>query len=190
MIKIKNLNDYNECFLWKLTWLKKRIKNIKLFNIILILTQKDACTPIFTYQLSSVQSYSHVQLFATPRTAAHQASRSITSSQSPLKLMSIESGMPSNHLTLCCPLLLLPSIFPSIRVFSRESALRIRWTKCWSLSFGILPKTIQDRFPLGLTGLISLQSNGLSSVYSNTTVQKHQFFGAQLSLESSSDIHT
>ena len=83
---------------------------------------------------SSVQSLSHVRLFATPWTAAHQASLSITNSQRLLKLMSIESVMPSNHLILCCPLLLSPSIFPSIRVFSNESALHIRWPKYWSFS--------------------------------------------------------
>ena len=87
----------------------------------------------------SVQSLSHVQLFATPWTAARQASLSITNSQSLLKLISIESVMPSNHLTLYCPLLLLPSIFPSIRVFSSESALRIRWPKYYSCSFSISP---------------------------------------------------
>ena len=89
--------------------------------------------------VSSVQSLSHVWLFATPWTAALQASLSITSSQRPPKLMSIESVMPSNHLILCHPLLLLPSIFPSIRVFSNESALHIRWLKYWSFSFSISP---------------------------------------------------
>ena len=88
-------------------------------------------------QFSSVQSQSRVQLFATPWTAAHQDSLSITSSRSSLKLMSIKSVIPSNHLILCCPLLLLPSIFPSIRVFSNELALRIRWPKYWSFSFNI-----------------------------------------------------
>ena len=88
--------------------------------------------------LSSIQSLSCVRLFATPWTAAHQASLSITNSQSPPKPMSIESVMPSNHLILCCPLL-LPSIFPSIRVFSNESALGIRWPKYWSFSFSISP---------------------------------------------------
>ena len=83
----------------------------------------------------SVQSLSCVQLFATPWTAAHQASLSITNSQSLLKLMSIESVMLSNHLILCCNRLLLPSIFPSIRVFSNESVLRMRWPKYWSFSF-------------------------------------------------------
>ena len=88
---------------------------------------------------SSVQLLSHVRLFATPWTAARQASLSVTNSQSLFKLMSIESVMPSNHLILCRPLLLLPSIFPSIRVFSNESALRIRWPKYWSFSFSISP---------------------------------------------------
>ena len=88
---------------------------------------------------SSVQSLSHVQLFATPWTAARQASLSITNSWSPPKLMSIKSLMPSNHLILCRPLLLLPSMFPSIRVFSNESALCIRWPKYWSFSFNISP---------------------------------------------------
>ena len=89
--------------------------------------------------LSPVQSLSHVRLFATPWTAAHQASLSITNSQSPPKPMSTESVMPSNHLILCCPLLLLPSLFPSIRVFSNESALHIRRPKYWSFSFNISP---------------------------------------------------
>ena len=88
---------------------------------------------------SSVQSLSRVRLFVIPWTAAHQASLSITNSQSLLKLMSIELVMPSNHLILCCPLLLPPSIFPSIRVFSNESVLHIRWPKYWSFSFNISP---------------------------------------------------
>ena len=90
-------------------------------------------------QFTSVQSLSHVQLFATPRTKARQASLSNTNSQSLLKLMSIESVMPSNHLILCHPLLLPPSVFPSIRAFSNESALCIRWAKYWSFSFNISP---------------------------------------------------
>ena len=90
-------------------------------------------------QFSSVQSLSCVWLFATPWTTAHQASLSITNSRSPPKPMSIESVMPSNHLILCCPILLLPSIFPSITVFSNESALHIRWPKYWSFSFYIRP---------------------------------------------------
>ena len=96
--------------------------------------------------------------------------------------LSIESVMPSNHLILCRPLLLLPSIFPSIRIFSNESVLRIRWPKDWSFSFRISPfNEYSDRFPLGWTGWLSLQSKGLSRVFSNATVQKHQFFSTQLS---------
>ena len=135
----------------------------------------------------SVQLLSCVRLFATPWTAARQASLSITNSRSSLKLMSIESVMPSNHLILFCPLLLPPSIFPSIRVFSSESVLRTRWPKYWiSASPSALPMNIQDWFPLGWTGWISFQSKGLSKV-SNTTVQKASilrhsaFFIVQLS---------
>ena len=112
-------------------------------------------------------------------------------SYSLLKLMSIESMMPSNHFILCCPLLLLPSIFPSIRVFSNESALRIRWPKYWSFSIRISPSSEHSGwFPLGWTGLISLQSKGLSTVFSNITVEKLQFFGSQPSLWSNEHVHT
>ena len=140
--------------------------------------------------VSSVQALSRVPLFSTPRTAACQASLSITNSWSLFKLMSIESVMASKHLILCRPLLLLPSIFLSIRVFSNESVLHIRWPKYWSFSFSISLSNIQDWFPLGLTGLISLQSKGPSRVFSDTTVQKHQFFGTQISLWSNSHIHS
>ena len=133
--------------------------------------------------ISSVQLLNCVRLFMTPWPAAHQASVPIISSHSLLKLMSIESVMTSNHLNLCWPLLLLPSIFPSIRVFSNVSALHIRWTKYWSFSFNISPSSeYRDWFPLGLTGWIFLQSKGLSRVFCDTIVQKHQFFGTQLSL--------
>ena len=118
----------------------------------------------------TVQSLSHVQLFATPWTEACQASLSITNFQSLLKLMSIESVMPSNHLILCRPLLLLPSIFPTIGFFPNESLLHIRWPKYWSFSFSILPMNIQDWFTLGCTGWLSLQSRGLSRIFSNTTI--------------------
>ena len=106
-------------------------------------------------------------------------------SESLLKLMSIEWVMPSNHLILCCSLLLLPSIFPSIKVFSSESVLRIRWPKDWSFSFSISPSSeYSGLISFGkLTGLTSLLSKGLSRVFSNTTVQRHQFFGTQLSQE-------
>ena len=108
---------------------------------------------------------------------------SITNSQSLPRLMSIESVIPSNHCILCRPLLLPPSIFPSIRIFSSESALHIRWPSIGvSASTSVLPMNTQDWSPLGWTGWISLQSKGLARVFSNTTVQKHQFFSAQLSL--------
>ena len=98
------------------------------------------CSKMISYTyISSVQLLSHIQLFVTPWTAAHQASQSITSSRSLLKFMSIKLVMPSNHLILCRPLLLLPSIFPSIRVFSNESVLHIRWPKYWSFSFNNSP---------------------------------------------------
>ena len=133
----------------------------------------------------------HVELFAIPRTTAHQSSLSFTISQSLFKLISIESMMPSNHLILSLPLLLMPSIFPSIRVFSKMSALRISWPKYWSFSFAsVLPMYIQGLFPLNLIGLISLKSQGLSRVFSSTTVQKNQFFGTQLSSWSNSYIPT
>jgi len=142
------------------------------------------------YQFSSVQLLSRVQLFATPWIAACQASLSITNSQSPPKPVPIESVMPSNHLILCRPLLLLPSIFPSIRVFSNESAVRIRWPKYWSFSFKISPSNEHPGLISFRMDWISLQSKGLSRVFSNTTVQKHQFFSTQLSLLSNSHIHT
>ena len=113
---------------------------------------------------------------ATPWTAAHQASLSITNSQSLLKLMLIESMMPSKHLILCRPLLLLPSILPSIRVLSNESHFLFPsggQSIGVSASTSVLPMNIQDWFPLGWTGWISLQAKGLSRVFSNTTVQKH-----------------
>ena len=140
---------------------------------------------------SSVQSLSRVRLFTTPWTPARQASLSITNSWSLPKPMSIESVIPSNHLILCRPLLLLPSIFPSIRVFTNESALCIRWPKYWSFSFNISPSNehpglISCRW----TGWVSLQFKGLSRVFSNTTVQKHQYFSGQLSSQSNSHIHT
>ena len=138
-----------------------------------------------------VQLLGCVLLLVTPWTGAHQCSRLFTISWSLIKLLSIEAVMSSNHLILCCPFLLLPSIFPSTRVFTNESVLLIRWPKYWVLaSASVLPMNIQDWFPLGLTDWISLLSKGLSRVFSNTTLQKHQFFGTQLSLWSNSHIHT
>ena len=146
----------------------------------------------YSVQFSSAQSLSRVRLFATPWIAARQASLSVRNSRSSLKLMCIELVIPSNHLILCCLLLLLPPIPPSIRVFSNESTL-CKWggqSIGVSALASVLPMNIQGWFPLRLTSLISLQSKGLSRVFSNTTVEKHQFFSAQLSLWSNSHIHT
>ena len=155
---------------------------------------KIKCDPYWS-NISSVtfvvQSLSCVWLFVTPWTAACQAFLSFTISQNLLKVMSIELMMPSKHLILFHPLVLLPSIFPSIRVFSNESAFCIRWPKDWSFSFSISPSNEYSgliSFRIG-TGLI-LKSKGLSRVFSNTTVQKHHFFSTQLSLWSNSHIYT
>ena len=128
----------------------------------------------------------------TPWTEAHQVFLSITISLSLLKIMSIESVMPSNHLILYHPLFLLPSIFPRIRVLSNELTLHKGVVQgIWVLaSASVLPMNIQGLFPLGLTGLISLLSEGLSRVFSNTTIWKCQFFSAHYSLWSNSHIHT
>ena len=137
----------------------------------------------FQFQFNSVQLLGRVWLFVTPWTTARQASLSITNSRNLPKLVSIESVMPSNYLILCRPLLLLPSIFPSMRVFSNESALHIRWPKYWSFSFNISPSNEHPgliSFRMDWLDLLAVK--GLSRVFSNTTVQKHQFFGAQLSL--------
>ena len=129
------------------------------------------CSWIFSYFVVVVQPLSCVQLFATPWTAACRASLSFTVSWSLLKLMSTESVIISNHLILCCPLLLLPLIFPRIRVFSNQSALASGGQSIGaSASTSVLPINIQGWFPLGLTGLISLVSKGLSRVFSNTTI--------------------
>ena len=136
-----------------------------------------------------VESLSPIQLFATPWTAAHQASLSFTISQSLLKLMSIELVMLSNHLILCHPLLLLPSIFPNIPTFLM-SQLFPSGGQSFGDSASVLPMNIQGWFSLGLTGLISLQSRGLSRVFSSTTVWKHHFFGAEPSLWLNLHIHT
>ena len=139
----------------------------------------DASSTLF----SSVQLLSRVRLFATPWTEACQASLSITNSWSSPKLMSIESVTPSNQLILCCPLLLLPSIFPSIRVFSNESALHIRWPKHWSFSFSISPSNEYSgliSFRMDWVDLLAVQGTHKSLLQHHSS--KHQFFGAQLSL--------
>ena len=138
-----------------------------------------------------VKSLSRVRLLVTPWIAACQASLSITISQSWLKLLSIESVMSSNHLILCHPLLFLPSIFPSIRVFSSESVLRIRWPKHWSFSFSISPSSeYSELIYLRIYWFYFLLSKGLSRVFSSTIIWKHQFFGVQPFLWSNSHIHT
>ena len=146
------LNGYRDSFFWS----GKNVLNLVVSIAVVV-----------------VQSLSYVQLFVTPWTAACQALLSFTISQSLLKHTSIKLMMPSNHLILCHLLLLLFSIFSKIRVYSNESALCIRWPKCWSFSFSISPSNgIQGWFPLELTGLIFL-SKGLSRVFSSTTIQNH-----------------
>ena len=143
-------------------------------------------------QVSSVQSLSRVWLFVIPWTAAHQAFLFITNSWSLPKPMSVESVMPSSHLILCHPLLLLLPVPPSIRVFSNESTLCMRWPKYWSFNFNISPSNEYPgliSFRMDWLDLLAVQGT-LSRVFSNTTVQKHRFFSAQLSSQSNSHIHT
>ena len=168
----------HDCFLWSYYQVEALCRSQFLESLI----KREIYWCIQNADFSSVQSLSHVWLFATPWTAARQPSLSITNSRSLLKLMSIESVVPSNPLILCNPLLLLPSIFPNNRVFSNESALCIRWPTYWSFSFNICSfKEHSGLISFRMDWWISLQSKGLSRVFSNTTVQKHQFFGAQLS---------
>ena len=161
--EMREVSTYTDCIHEILYFIDSKIPfhctNIKLFYE--PLGKKKYCqwnydmpsimmNPHIRNMFNSVQLLSRVQLFATPWTAAHQASLSISNSQSLPKLMSIESVIPSNHLILCYPLLLLPSVFPSIRVFPNESVLRIRWPKYWSFSFTISPSN-------GYSGLISFR---------------------------------
>ena len=134
---------------------------------------------------------SHVRLFVSPWTAAHQASLSITNTQSVQKLMSTVSVMPSNHLIPCHSLLVSPSIFPSIRVFSNESALLIRWPKYWSFNFNISPSNEHPgliSFRMDWLDLLAVQGTLKSLLQHHSS--KHQFLGAQLSSQSNSHIHT
>ena len=168
--QVSNVMKKRKCAPWKTIYLK---------------------TNLLKQNYSSVQSLSHVWLFATPWTAARQASLSITNSQSLPKLTSFELVMPSSHLILCHSLL-LPSIFPSIRVFSNESALCIRWPKYWSFSFSFSPSNEHPglvSFRMDWLDLLAVQGTA-RRVFSNTTVQKHQFFSTQLSSQSNSHIHT
>ena len=146
-------------------------------------SKKTIILSLYAYSVSSVQLLSRVQLFATPWIAAHQASLSITNSRSLLKLMSIELVMPSSHLILCRPLLPLSPIPPSIRVFSNESALHMRWPKYWHFSLSISPSS---EYP----GLISFRMDWLDLLAVQGTLKSLLFFGAQLSSQSNSHIHT
>ena len=138
---------------------------------------------IGSLQFSSVQLFSRVQFFVTPWTAACQASLSITNSQSLLKLMSIESVIPSNHLILCRPFSSRLQSFPASGSFQMSQLFTSGGQSTGvSASTVVLPMNIQDWFPLGWTGWISLQSKGLSRIFSSITIQKHQFFSAQVSL--------
>ena len=139
----------------------------------------------------SVHLLSHVKLFAISLTAAHQASLSITNSWSLLKLMSIESVMPFNHLILCVPFNSCLQCFPASGSFPLSQFFASGGQIIGeSASASVFPMNIQDQFPLRLTGWISVQSKGLSRVLSNTTVQKHEFFGTQVSSQANSHIHT
>ena len=185
-LSVNSWRENDLCDTWYLEWLWFYYSDSELSSV----RRRKTCSGthillnfLLVLQFSSVQLLSHVWLFIIPWTAARQASLSITNSRSPHKPMSIELVMPYNHLILCHPLLHLPSIFPSIRVFSNESALSIRWPKYWSFSFNISPSNKQTGLiSFRMDWLISLQARGLSRIFSNTTVQKHQFFSAQLSL--------
>ena len=182
---MRSLSCFNSCYLYY-SEVQEHIKHL-LANCISSGNSMFISLVNFILVISSVQSLSRVQLFVTLWIAAHQASLSNSRSS----LTSIELVMPSSHLILCHLLLLLPPIPPSIRVLSNESTLRMRWPKYWvSASESFLPKKSQGWSPSEWTGWISLQSKGLSRVFSNTTIQKHQFFGAQLSSQSNSHIHT
>ena len=178
--------SYVQWHLWAQGWV------IKLLNGFIVLI----CFPWYPlrhhWYFSTVQfSHSVVSDSATPWITARQASLPITNSRSLLKLMSIESVMPSNHLILCGPLLLPPQSFPASRSFPMSQFFPSGGESIGvSASAWVLPMNIQDWCPLGWTGWIFLQSKGLSRVFSNTTVQKHQFFCPQLSLQSNSLIHT
>ena len=141
-------------------------------------------------QFSSVQSLSRVRLFSIPWIAARQASLSITISRSSLRLTSIESVMPSSHLMLGRPLLLLPPIPPSIRLFSNESTLHVRWPKYWSFSFSIIPSKEIPGLIFRMDWLDLLAVQGTLKNLLQHHIQKHQFFGAQPSSQSNSHIHT
>ena len=167
---------------WNWSWKIYNICDLLIASIIF-----NVFTHSALFDFSSVQSLSHVWVFETPWTAAHQASLSITNSRSSPKFMCIELVIPSSHLILCCPLLLLLPILPASGSFPMSQLFTWGGQSIGiSASASVLPINIQDWSPLRWTGWISLQSKGLS----NTTVQKHQFFCTQLSSQSNSHIHT
>ena len=178
-LRISSLLPHDLCHGWSAS------RRLPTSGIILFMKMWNNIAPQIIQKAVVVQSLSHVWLFVTPWT--HQTSLSITISQNLLKLMSIESVMPSNHLILSHLLLLLSSMFPSLRVFSSESALHIRWPKFWSFSFSICPSNDYSGLISFRTGWFDLVvSKGLSRVFSSTTVQKHEFFAIQPSLWSNS----
>ena len=165
---------------------RKRFLGLDNFNCFLLVFQH-----LISYPCQSVQSLSHVWLFETPWTAAHQASLSITNSRSLIKLMSIESVTSFNHKSSVIPFSSCLQSFPASRSFPMTQFFISGGQRIGvSASVSVFPMNTQDGFPLGWIGLISLPSKGLSRVFSNTTVQKHQFFGTQLSLWSDFHIHT
>ena len=173
-------------------WWQKKIFKCQSCPITAFKDQKSSIEIFLSKPINMVvvQSLRCVWLFVTTWTAGHQASLSFTISWSLLKLMCIESVIPSNHFILCCPLLLLPSIFPSIRVSSNESALHIRWPKYWSFSFSISPSNEYSgllSFRIDWFDLLAVQETLRSLLQHH---KKHQFFGAQPSLWSTSHIHT
>ena len=181
-MQIKFKNHWNERLFWHSLEGKERTH---LMHLII------SKAKFLTYLFSSVQLLSRVQLFATPWIAARQASLSITNSRNLPKLMSIESVMPSSHLILCCTLLLCPKSFPASESFQMSQLFTSGGQSIGvSASASVVPMNTQDWSPLGWTGWLSSQSKGLSSVFANTTVQKHQFFDTQLSLWSNFHIHT
>ena len=181
----KHQTWWETCFLFDLHTLS--LINLLLLSFYISITnitcKPETWSTFLDHTLSSVQSLGCVWFFVTPWTAARLASPSITNSQSLLKLMSIKSVMPSNHLILCCPLSSCLQSFPASGSFPRHQFFASRGQSIQvSASTLVFPMNIQNWSPLGGTGWISLQSKGLSRVFSNTTVQKHQFFGTQLLL--------
>ena len=179
---------YKSSLPWKFSFFNHKCTNTR---FLLRPLSHPPLIPPLSVQFSLVQSLSRVRLFATPWIAARQASLSITNSQSSPKLMSVESVIPSSHLILCSPLLLLPPIPPSIRVFSNESTLRMRWPKDWSFSFSIIPSKEHPgliSFRMDWLDLLAVQGTLKSLLQHHSS--KAQFFGAQLSSQSNSHIHT